>query len=146
MRESHLFYWTTTGALLGYGAVGMLSNGFPFLFVGVGLVLYGLMRRWFGGIWSFLVGFGVVPAIILALASITAPAACGQGKARVATHATGGLPACGAALTVYWLLALAFAALALTGALIGPWRAHLRRLLRGAVALYTRFPRSRASA
>jgi hypothetical protein len=144
MRHSHLFYWTTTGALMGYGAVGILSDGFPFLFVGAGLLIYGLIRRWFGGLWAFLIGFGVVPAILLVLDILTAPATCFQGKPPISTHTTMGL-ACGGPIALYWLLALVFAAVALGGVLAGPWRPHLGQVLRVAAAPFARDAKGRAN-
>ena len=144
MRNTHLFYWTTTGALMGYGAVGILSAGFPFLFVGIGMLIYGLIRRWFGGLWSFLIGFGVVPAILLVLGILTAPPVCFQGKPPISAHTTAGL-VCGGPIALYWLLALVFAAIALAGALAGPWRSYLRQLLRAAAAPSARDAKGRAN-
>ncbi len=144
MRNTHLFYWTTTGALMGYGAVGILSAGFPFLFVGIGMLIYGLIRRWFGGLWSFLIGFGVVPAILLVLGILTAPPVCFQGKPQIPAHTTAGL-VCGGPIALYWMLTLVFAAIALAGALVGPWRPHLGQLLRTAAAPSARNAKGRAN-
>lgn len=144
MRNTHLFYWTTTGALMGYGTVGILSAGFPFLFVGIGMLIYGLIRRWFGGLWSFLIGFGVVPAILLVLDILTAPPVCFQGKPSISAHTNAGL-VCGGPIALYWMLALVFAAIALAGVLAGPWRSHLRQLLRAAAAPFARYAKGRTN-
>lgn len=85
-------YWAVAGAMVGFGLIGLMTIGGPFLFVGAVMVLVGLLwplattisdliaslrrtdnpREFSGnllrridGVWAFLVGFGGLPALVL---------------------------------------------------------------------------------
>jgi len=73
MAAPQHFYWLLAGALIGFGLIAILSIGFPFLFVGCGLVIYGIIRFRFRGFWAFLVGFGALPALILSAQLVGSP-------------------------------------------------------------------------
>jgi hypothetical protein len=79
MRTRRTLYWLLAGALMGFGVIGILSIGFPFLLVGLGLTIFLLIRRWLSGAWALLVGFGGLPALILAFDVLTAPPPCPPG-------------------------------------------------------------------
>ena len=57
MQTRRILYWALAGALMGFGYIAILSIGSPFLLLGLGLVIFGLIRRWFTGFWAFLIGF-----------------------------------------------------------------------------------------
>ncbi len=67
MSAPQVFYWLLAGALTSFGILALLSIGFPFLLVGCGLLLYGIIRFKFKEFWAFLVGFGTLPVLILAV-------------------------------------------------------------------------------
>ena len=74
MRDrSGFFYWLVTGAVVGFGLIGLMTIGFPFLIVGMVLCAVGVWKPGTGGNWAFLIGLGGLPALIL-IADITATA------------------------------------------------------------------------
>jgi hypothetical protein len=58
-------YWFVTGACLGFGLIAILSIGFLFLLAGMTLVTVGAIRVGARGLWAGLVGFGLLPALLL---------------------------------------------------------------------------------
>lgn len=67
MREKVApFYWAA-GALAGFGLIGLMTIGAPFLLAGVVLALVGLPLLWTRGTWAFFVGFGGLPALVFLL-------------------------------------------------------------------------------
>ena len=71
MRDrAGLFYWLLAGAVVGFGLIGLMTVGLPFLIVGMILCVVGLWKPGIGGSWAFLVGLGGLPALVL-LADIT---------------------------------------------------------------------------
>jgi hypothetical protein len=126
MAARPLWYWLLAGALIGFGVIGILSIGFPFLLVGCGLLMYGVIRFRFRGFWAFLVGFGTLPAIILIVDILTAPAPCTGQPLMLPPHVSS--ISCGSIPPSYSTLAIFFACTALLG---GGWpllRILLRRL------------------
>ncbi len=75
-RTLSWLYWLFTGAVIGFGVISILSIGILFLVLGFGLLVFGLIRGWFGGLWAALVGFGGLPALILVWDVTSAPWAC----------------------------------------------------------------------
>ena len=74
-------YWLLTGALIGFGMIGILSIGAPVLLLGVILLVIGALRVGPRGIWAALVGFGALPASILIWDVVSMPWACQGGEA-----------------------------------------------------------------
>lgn len=58
-------YRTLTGAMIGFGLIGLMTIGFPFLIVGAVMIVIGLLRFGIAGLPAFFVGFGGVPALLL---------------------------------------------------------------------------------
>lgn len=58
-------YWALTGAMIGFGLIGLMTIGFPFLVAGAVMFLIGLLRFGLAGLPAFLTGFGGVPALLL---------------------------------------------------------------------------------
>jgi hypothetical protein len=72
-RRLMYWYWVIAGGLVGFGFIGILSIGLPFLLVGLGLLIAGVVW-WHGrGFWLAVFAFGAVPALILAFDILTAP-------------------------------------------------------------------------
>ena len=118
MAARQLFYWLLAGTLVGFGVIAILSIGFPFLLVGCGLVIFGIIRFRFKGFWAFLVGFGALPALILTAQLVGSP-----------------LPTCLPGSTngncyppSYYNLAIFFGCTALLGGVWALLRVLLRRL------------------
>jgi hypothetical protein len=61
------FYWASAGALAGFGLIGLMTIGAPFLLAGVVLALVGLIFLRTRGLWAFFVGFGGLPALVFLL-------------------------------------------------------------------------------
>jgi hypothetical protein len=76
MYIGRVLYWLLTGALIGFGAIAILSIGVPFLLLGLILLVVGAIRLGGAGLWAALVGFGGLPAAILVWDLASAPWAC----------------------------------------------------------------------
>jgi hypothetical protein len=57
-------YWMATGAVIGFGLIGLMTIGFPYLVAGLVMALVGLWRPGRGGAWSLLLGIGGLPALV----------------------------------------------------------------------------------
>jgi hypothetical protein len=57
-------YWAATGAVLGFGLIGLMTVGFPFVIVGLAMALVGVWKPGTGGAWGILIGFGGLPALV----------------------------------------------------------------------------------
>jgi hypothetical protein len=91
-RKASVLYWAVAGALTGFGLIGLMTIGAPFLIVGTIMALIGLLwllvstildlvgplqrveepREFLGGlvlhlegVWAFPVGFGGLPALVM---------------------------------------------------------------------------------
>jgi hypothetical protein len=53
------------GALMGFGFIGLMSIGLPFLVLGTVMAVAGLLHFHARGSWAFPVGFGGLPALLL---------------------------------------------------------------------------------
>lgn len=60
-----VLFWFATGALMGFGVIGILSIGVFFLAAGLILGVIGVVRVGARGLWAGLIGFGLLPALIL---------------------------------------------------------------------------------
>lgn len=58
-------YWFVAGALLGVGVIAILSIGVLLLLAGLIMVVIGAIRFGARGLWAGLIGFGLVPMLIL---------------------------------------------------------------------------------
>jgi hypothetical protein len=66
MRERvGTFCWAAGGSLAGFGLIGILSIGFPFLLAGLAMLVFTLLKAGARGAWAGVVGFGAVPALVL---------------------------------------------------------------------------------
>jgi hypothetical protein len=65
-------YWFVAGALIGFGVIAILSIGALFLLAGLILVIIGALRLGARGLWAGLIGFGLVPGLIL-LSDLSSP-------------------------------------------------------------------------
>jgi len=113
MQKWLLFYWIVAGALIGFGVIGILSIGLPFLLIGLGMVVYGIIRFRARGFWAALIGFGTLPAFILIVDIITAPPPCNGQPLVLPPNASS--VSCGYIPTSYYILAVFFGAIALLG-------------------------------
>jgi hypothetical protein len=126
-----IVYWLGAGALLGFGLIGMLSIGAPFLLLGVLLIVFGALRVGPRGIWAALVGFGAVPTGILIWDVTSMPWACQGDDALPNVNYFSCVETPVGPLTTYHIMALFFGLIALFG-LIWPlaqrlWtRSHLQ--------------------
>ena len=133
-EEEHMaapqhFYWLLAGALIGFGLIGILSIGFPFLLVGCGLLIYGIVRFRFRGFWAFLVGFGVLPALILAAQLVGSPLpTCTVTASGVSYTSPPGVTNGGCYPPSYYTLAIFFGGVALLGGIWPLLLVFLRRL------------------
>ena len=64
------FYWAAAGALAGFGLIGLMTIGGPFLLAGAVLALAGLILLRTKGVWALFVGFGGLPALVFPAAHI----------------------------------------------------------------------------
>ena len=122
MRMWQLSYWVMAGGLIGFGLIGILSIGFPFLLVGLAMVIYGVIRRWVDTVWAAFVGFGILPALFLLYDLITAPLPCPPQGLSLPPNAAS--LSCGSIPGRYAVLVVIFGVIALAG---GIWPL-LRRL------------------
>lgn len=60
-----VLYWMVTGALMGFGFIGLMSIGLPFLVLGTVMAVAGPFLFHTRGSWAFPVGFGRLPALLL---------------------------------------------------------------------------------
>lgn len=66
MRErASTFCWAVGGSLAGFGLIGILSIGFPFLLAGLAMLIFAILKAGARGAWAGVVGFGAVPALVL---------------------------------------------------------------------------------
>jgi hypothetical protein len=129
MRNRRIMYgyWLMTGGLIGFGVIGILSIGLPFLLLGLLLLIAGL-AFWRGkGFWLALIGLGVLPAAILVFDIVTAPPPCPAGPIRLPPGAHSYI--CSGPLNQYYPLIAIFAAIALVGAAwpLFRWRLQARQ-------------------
>ena len=123
MQRGRVLYWLVTGALIGFGFIGILSIGWPFLLVGLAMVVYGTIRLGGSGIWALLVGLGGLPTVILVLYMVTAPPPCPPGG--IIHPLPAGVPySCSGPMDSYHVMAAIFGVIALAGLIWGvvAWR------------------------
>ena len=65
MRDrTGFFYWLVAGAVVGFGLIGIMTIGFPFLIIGMVLCVVGIWKPGIGRSWAFLIGLGGLPALV----------------------------------------------------------------------------------
>jgi hypothetical protein len=50
---------------MGFGLIGLMTIGFPFVVVGLAMAVVGVWKPGKGGAWGILIGFGGLPALVL---------------------------------------------------------------------------------
>ena len=117
----HIVYWCIMGAVLGFGLIGMMTIGLPFLLIGVLMVVYGASRVGKTGVWGLLVGFGALPALfLLPPYFFLEPCAPGTVLSIPADAPPGTVVSCsGPVPQAYLYLGLVFAAVAVIGLVWG---------------------------
>ena len=65
--RANSIYWVTSGAMTGFGLIGLMTIGFPFLVVGLAMAVVGVWRSSISGAWGFLIGFGGLPSLVFLL-------------------------------------------------------------------------------
>ena len=129
MSAPQLFYWLLAGVLTSFGVSALLSIGFPFLLVGLGLMIYSIIRFKFRGFWVFLVGFGTLPVLILVAQMLVSPLpACTVTSTGFSYTSSLGTSSGGCYPPGYYTLAIFFGCIALLGGLWPFLQALLRRL------------------
>ncbi len=115
MPNLRWLYWLITGGLMGFGLIGLLSIGLPFLFVGLAMLIGGLYWLGKGGFWAALIGFGLLPLFFLVRVFTVAPPACPTPPFTPPTGESGFI--CGSVHipVSYYILVVVFAAIMLTG-------------------------------
>jgi len=115
MRNQRVIYgyWIITGGLIGFGLLGALSIGLPFLLLGLVLLIAGLFFWRAKGFWVLLVSLGAIPALILLFDILTAPPPCPSGPIILPPGSQS--YECSGPLDSYYVLAAIFGALALLG-------------------------------
>lgn len=106
------WYWIISGGLMGFGFIGILSIGLPFLLVGLGMLVVGV-TRWGGQrLWLAVIAFGAVPALLLAFDLLTAPPPCPSPGTTITLQPG---QECGGHYEGYYGLVAIFGAIALLG-------------------------------
>ena len=129
MSGWRVLYWLVTGALIGFGFIGILSIGWPFLLVGLAMVVYGAIRLGGSGVWSLLVGLGGLPTAFLIIDIVTAPPPCPPGGTLPFRLPSGALAYSCSGPNSYPMLAAIFGAIGLAGLIWGvvAWRVRAPR-------------------
>jgi hypothetical protein len=112
MRQAIFWYWIITGMLIGFGFIGILSIGLPFLIVGLVMLIIGMIWRHGRGFWLAVIAFGALPALILTFDILTAPSPC---PGTPVTIQPGQGYECGGHYEGYYVLAAIFGGIMLLG-------------------------------
>ena len=129
MSAPQNFYWLVAGALTGFGLLGILSIGFPFLLVGCGMLIYGIIRFRFSGFWAFLIGFGGVPLLFLLKQLVGSPmSTCTVTPTGLSYESPPGTTSSGCYPPAYYNLAIFFGCTTLLGGVWPLLQLLIRRL------------------
>jgi hypothetical protein len=125
MRDhSGVLYWVATGALMGFGLIGLMTIGFPFVVVGLIMAVVGVWKPGIGGAWGILVGFGGLPALVF-LSHIAADVRtalnpyCDQQGPATPMPPPAGPVECAFVPGSYYVMFVIFTAVALVGVALG---------------------------
>jgi hypothetical protein len=118
MNIGRTVYWFVAGTLLGVGIAALPSIGLFLLPVGLALAVAGVWIAGGRGLWALPVGFGALPALLIARTISTAPPPCPPGG--ITAH-PGGMPvSCSGPIpAAYYVFVAGFAAIALAGVVWG---------------------------
>ncbi len=129
-----VLYWAVAGGFVGFGLIGILSIGYPFLVIGVIMGVLGVLKVGIRSAWSAFVGFGVVPAVFLSASLVSAlfladPSCSGVFWGNSSSGSVSLAPGeesitCAAVPGSYVVMLVIFAAIALSGV---SWRAFRGR-------------------
>ena len=115
MRPGRVLFWLLTGTVLGVGVAGLASIGLFLLPVGLVLLVVGLV--WLRGreLWALPIGFGLLPALLVARTLLTLPPPCpAQG---LSVPPGGGSASCSGPIpALYYQFVAGFAIIAVVGA------------------------------
>ena len=117
-------YWIATGAVMGFGLIGVMTIGLPFLVAGLVLALVGLWKPGWSGAWGLLVGIGGLPALVFlshmiqGLRTALNPYCAQQGPGTNMPPPPG-LVECAFVPVSYYVMFAIFTAIALAGVVLG---------------------------
>lgn len=125
-------YWVITGAMIGFGLIGLMTIGFPFLAVGLIMTLVGVWKPGLKSAWAGLVGFGGLPALVFTIHLLDAARSAvnpycknvGPNAGRISAPPDTGMVACTYVPTSYYVMFAVFAAIALLGVCLGALHAR----------------------
>jgi hypothetical protein len=123
-NRTGLLYWGLTGAVTGFGLIGLMSIGLPFLIFGLIMVVVGVWRPGIGGVWGVLIGFGGLPALVFAshivkgVRTTLNPYCAQQGPGTLLPPPAGPVE-CAYIPGSYYVMFAVFAAIALLGFALG---------------------------
>jgi hypothetical protein len=116
---------------MGFGLIGLMTIGFPFVVVGLIMAVVGVWKPGIGGAWGILVGFGGLPALVF-LTHIAAgvrtalnPYCDQQGPATTIPPPAGPVE-CALIPGSYYVMFAIFTAIALFGVVLRVLRARRR--------------------
>lgn len=120
-----LIYWSVAGAILGFGLIGLMTIGFPFLIVGMILCIVGVWKPGIGRSWAFLIGFGGLPALVflrhIIAAALTAmnPYCSGDLRSgRIVAPPGAGTVSCANVPASYYMMFVISVAITLSGVVV----------------------------
>jgi hypothetical protein len=123
-NRTGLLYWVVTGAVTGFGLIGLMSIGLPFLILGLIMAVVGVWRPGVGGIRGILIGFGGLPALVFAshifdgVRTALDPYCAQQGPGTLLPPPAGPVE-CANIPGSYYVMFAVFAAIALLGVALG---------------------------
>jgi hypothetical protein len=104
-------YWAVVGALIGFGVLALLSIGFPFLLLGLVLVLVGWRKFGWNEAWAVLFFGGLIDAGVVAYVILTSAPPCPAVHVGTTQAACADMPT-----NTYWQIVVGALCLALVGA------------------------------
>ena len=140
MRGSPGFlYWLVAGAVMGFGLLGLMTIGFPFLIVGMVLCAVGVWKPGIGGSWAFLIGLGGLPALVFlrhitdaALTALNPYCSGDRYSGEIVAPPGKGMVSCSYAPASYYVLFVISVAITLSGVVL--YRLMRARSREGATA------------
>ena len=132
--RGNVIYWVATGSCVGFGLIGLMTVGFPFLILGLALVVIGAWRPGIGGAWAALIGLGGLPTLLFSAHVVGAirtslnPYCAGDlNSGGISSPPEAGVVACSYVPAGYYALFAVFTAITLVGVGLGFLRHHRYR-------------------